>query len=171
MRRLSRFVLAAFAATLVAPARAEESGCDKFAWSVQPEQRLLQSADRIPASSGKSFDGWPDRAVELTLLRLDRVAFEKLPERAPKDANSFAGLLKIEKAPSGVVEIGLSVNAWVDAIQDERYLRPTAHSGARDCPGIRKVVKFELRRGPVTFQFSGVEGDRLVVLVTGASAR
>ena len=72
--------------------------------------------------------------------------------------------------PSGVVQISLSRTAWVDAIQEGRYLKPAAHSGALDCPGIRKIVKFELQQGPVIFQLSGVEANSLALLIAPPSA-
>jgi hypothetical protein len=170
--RPSYLVFAALMAmTSSVAARAEESGCDKFAWPVQAEQRLLQSSDKIAAQSGKSFDRVPERPVELNLVRLDEARFEKPPERAPKNPDSFAGALKIAIAVSGVVEVSLSGNAWVDAIQNGRYLRPTAHTGALNCPGIRKIVKFELQPGPATFQFSGVEARSLALLILPAPAQ
>jgi hypothetical protein len=160
--------LALLASPLVA--RAEESGCDKFAWPVQAEQKLLQRSDKIAASSGKSFSGLPDGPIELALVRLDQAGFEKPPERAPKNPDSFAGALKIATISSGVVQVSLSRSAWVDAIQAGRYLKTAAHSGALDCPGIRKIVRFELQQGPVTFQFSGVEANSLALLIAPASA-
>jgi hypothetical protein len=161
--------LAAMASSIIA--RAEESGCDKFAWPVQAEQRLLQSVEKVAAQSGKSFDRMPEHPVELNLVRLDEARFEKPPERTPKNPDSFAGALKIAAAVSGVVEVSLSGNAWVDAIQDGRYLRPIAHTGASNCPGIRKIVKFELQPGPVTFQFSGIEARSLALLIAPAPAQ
>jgi hypothetical protein len=171
MRR-SYLVFAALAAAASSAAtRAEESGCDKFAWPVQTEQRLLQRPEKITAYSGKSFGGLPDGPIELTLPRLDQAGFEKPPERTPKNLDSFGGVLKIATVVSGVVQISLSGNAWVDAIQDGRYLRPAAHTGALNCPGIRKIVKFELQPGPVTFQFSGVEASSLLLLIATAPAK
>ncbi|HLL26858.1 MAG TPA: hypothetical protein VKT73_04320 [Xanthobacteraceae bacterium] len=164
--RYSYFVLAALA-WLANPhaAFAEESGCDKFAWPIHAEQKLLQRADKIAASSGQSFSGLPAGPVELKLARLDQGGFEKPPERAPKNPDSFAGTLKITEAPSGIIQVSLSDSMWVDAIQAGSYLKPTAHSGARDCLGIRKVLKFELRKGPVIFQFSGIEAGSIALLI------
>ena len=169
--RPSYVILVALAAiTSSVTARAEESGCDKFAWSIQAEQKLLLNSDKIAANFGKSFSGLPSRPIELSLVRIDQAAFEKPPERAPKNPDSFAGFLRIAAMPSSVVQISLSRTAWVDAIQEGRYLKPAAHSGALDCPGIRKIVKFELQQGPVIFQLSGVEANSLALLVAPPSA-
>ena len=172
MIRLLYFIFVALASIVsLAAVRAEESGCDKFAWPVQAEQALLLRPDKIKVESGKSFSGLPNGPVELALTRLDAARFEKPPERAPKNPDSFAGFLKIASISSGVVQLSLSAGAWVDAIQDGRYLKPAAHSGALDCPGIRKLVKFELQKGPVTFQFSGVGANSLTLLVAPAHAQ
>jgi hypothetical protein len=170
LKRPSYVILAALAALITSiAARAEESGCDKFAWPVQAEQKLLQRPDKIAAQSGKSFSGLPDGPIELSLLRLDQAGFDKPPERAPKNPDSFAGFLKLAAIAAGVVQISLSRATWVDAIQDGRYLKPAAHSGALDCPGIRKIVKFELQQGPVTLQFSGAEANSLALLIAPPS--
>jgi hypothetical protein len=172
LKRFSHFVFIVLAAlTSSGTTRAEESGCDKFAWPVQVEQKLLQRPDKIAANSGKSFSGLPDGPIELALVRLDEARFDKPPERAPKNPDSFAGFLKLAAIPAGVVQISLSRATWVDAIQDGRYLKPAAHSGALDCPGIRKIVKFELLQGPVTLQFSGVEANSLALLIAPAPAQ
>jgi hypothetical protein len=168
--RPSYVILVALAAiTSSVTARAEESGCDKFAWPIQAEQKILLNSQKIAANSGKSFSGLPDGPIELSLVRIDQTAFEKPPERAPKNLDSFAGFLRIAAMPSGVVQISLSRAAWVDAIQEDRYLKPAAHSGALDCPGIRKIVKFELQEGPVIFQLSGVEANSLALLIAPPS--
>ena len=172
MKRSSCFIFVALAAlTSSVAARAEESGCDKFAWPIQAEQKLLQRPEKIAASSGQLFSGLPDGPIELSLLRLDQASFDKPPERAPKNPDSFAGFLKLAAIPAGVVQISLSRATWVDAIQDGRYLKPAAHSGALDCPGIRKIVKFELQQGSVTLQFSGVEANSLALLIAPAPAQ
>ncbi len=168
--RPSYFTLVALAAlTSSLAARAEESGCDKFAWLIQAEQKLVLNSQKIAANSGKSFSGLPGGPIELSLVRTDQAAFEKPPERAPKNPDSFAGFLMIAAMPSGVVQLNLSRAAWVDAIQEGRYLKPAAHSGALDCPGIRKIVKFELQQGPVIFQLSGVEANNLALLIAPPS--
>jgi hypothetical protein len=172
LKRSSCFIFVALAAlTSSVAARAEESGCDKFAWPVQAEQKLLQRSEKIAAQSGKSFNGLPDGPIELALVRLDQAGFDKPPERAPKNPDSFAGFLKLAAIPAGVVQISLSRATWVDAIQAGRYLKPAAHSGALDCPGIRKIVKFELQQGSVILQFSGVETNSLALLIAPAPAQ
>jgi hypothetical protein len=72
------------------------------------------------------------------------------PERAPKDG-TFAGFASLKTvAQAGVYTISLSVGAWVDVVQDGHFLKPVAFSGATDCDGIRKTMKYELSAQPRT---------------------
>ena len=71
------------------------------------------------------------------------------PERAPKDG-TFAGFASIKTAPkAGLYSISLSAGGWVDVVQDGHFLKPKAFSGATDCDGIRKTMKYELSASPI----------------------
>ena len=60
----------------------------------------------------------------------------------------------------------MSSGAWVDVLDGGAYLHPVAFSGARDCEGARRSVKFDLPARPLALQFSGVPGDRISVIVS-----
>ena len=51
--------------------------------------------------------------------------------------------------------MSLSAPAWIDLVQDGKILKPLAFSGAIDCDGIRKTVKYELGAQPFVLQLSG----------------
>ncbi len=87
------------------------------------------------------------------------------PERAPKDG-TFAGFANF-KAPAktGVYTISLSAGAWIDVVQDGHDLKPRAFSGATDCDGIRKTMKYEISASPFVLQISGARDSALSVAI------
>jgi hypothetical protein len=88
--------------------------------------------------------------------------------REPDDAASrFAGYLRVAAVPSaGTYVVSLSGAGWLDAIQDGKNIKPVAFSGATDCEGIRKLVKFDLRGGPLLLQISAVASDSIVLAIS-----
>jgi len=71
---------------------------------------------------------------------------------------TFAGFASVKAAPkAGLYTISLSAGGWVDVVQDGHFLKPKAFSGATDCDGIRKTMKYELAAGPFVLQISGVK--------------
>ena len=140
-----------------APAMAadEPSGCDKFKWDIARERAALTAPDRIALASGIDVADVPASGVTLALRSIPEAALPVAPERVPKDG-SFAGFARFGKpARTGTYTISLSVAAWVDVIQDGHLLKPKAFSGATDCDGIRKTVRYELSATPFVLQVSG----------------
>ena len=91
----------------------------------------------------------------------------KAPERAPKSAQAFAGHFALAApAKPGVYKITISSPGWIDVLDGGDYLHPKAFTGATGCDGARKSVKFDLPPRPLALQFSGVEGDRISVIVS-----
>jgi hypothetical protein len=160
-------LIVALALLSSAPAwAAEPSGCDKFKWPVDKERAALMSQDRLKAASGNELE-IPAKAI----LELKNPADAKLPrapERKPKDG-TFAGFVKFKGPPkAGAYTISLSSGAWLDVIQDGDMLKPMDFSGATDCEGIRKVVKFDLSGGPFAVQISGATENSISFAVLPA---
>ncbi len=65
-------------------------------------------------------------------------------------------------------KVTLAAGAWIDVVDNGSFLHPIAFSGAMDCEGARKSVKFDLPARPVGVQFSGVMDPSIAVIVTGA---
>jgi hypothetical protein len=87
------------------------------------------------------------------------------PERAPKEG-TFAGFAVFKTAPkAGLYTISLSAGAWVDVVQDGRFLKPKATSGATDCDGIRKTMKYEMSASPFVLQVSGNREDSVSIVI------
>ena len=50
-------------------------------------------------------------------------------------------------------------------VQDGHFLKPVAFSGATDCDGIRKTIKYELSGQPVVVQVSGAKENSLSIAI------
>jgi hypothetical protein len=53
----------------------------------------------------------------------------------------------------------------VDLLQDGHFLKPKAFSGATDCNGIRKIMKYEISAGPFVLQVSGSGEDSISIAI------
>jgi hypothetical protein len=67
---------------------------------------------------------------------------------------------------TGTYQVTLSDEAWIDVIQDGKFLRSIGSSGRSDCPGVRKSVRFELKPEPFVLQLSGVILETIVVAIS-----
>jgi hypothetical protein len=155
-------------AGLLSPAfalAAEPSGCDQFKWPIAHEQSALLApqAARLDSGATLAFDA----AANVHLAPAADAKLEMPPERASKASPSFAGLLKLG-APSaaGIFKVTLSDEGWIDVIQDGRFLKPVGFTGATDCQGVRKSVKFAFEAKPLTVQLSGVKAAEISVIVS-----
>jgi hypothetical protein len=135
---------------------AEPSGCAAFKWPVDRERALLTAAAQTQLSSGADLTSLPTTAIALSLRPTADAALPTPPERPPAP-DRFAGFLRIKQiAKPGAYTIALSTGGWVDVVQDGHPLKPIAFSGATDCDGIRKLVRYELTAGELLLQLSGV---------------
>ena len=50
-------------------------------------------------------------------------------------------------------------------VQDGHFLKPKAFSGATDCDGIRKTMKYELSASPFVLQVSGTKDDPISIAI------
>jgi hypothetical protein len=150
-----------------APAWAAEepSGCDKFKWGIERERAALTAPDRLKLASGAELAALPAQAVILALRSPAEAKLPMPPERAPKEG-TFAGFASNKTAPkAGLYSISLSSGGWVDVVQDGHFLKPKAFSGATDCDGIRKTMKYELSASPIVLQVSGTKEDSISIAV------
>jgi hypothetical protein len=144
----------------------EPHGCDKFAWSIAKAQQLLASPTPLASVPADRNAGL---AVSLPLKPLTDAGLKFPPERKPKDTESFAGSIEFAGAKQAAsYAITLSAGAWIDVVQGGQYLKPVAFTGALDCAGVRKSVKFAIGPDPFTLQLSGVPSSSINVVVTPA---
>ncbi len=160
-------LLIALTLLCTAPARAAEepSGCDKFKWNIEHERAALTAPDRIKLVSGGELAALPSTGMLLALRAAAEAELPSPPERAPKEG-TFAGFASFKIAPkAGLYTISLSAGGWVDVVQDGHFLKPKAFSGATDCDGIRKTMKYEISASPFVLQVSGTKEDAVSVAI------
>ena len=167
---LAAALIAASSFTAARTASALDSAAwDQFAWPVKREQALFASKDLQHVASGATLDSIPDHGVTPELLPHDTVPYALAPTRQPKIANSFGGVVVISNvSKAGSYQVTASAEAWIDVIQDGKSLASTAHSGRRECPDVRKSVRFDLQTGAVTIQVSGVDSKLIKLAILPA---
>jgi hypothetical protein len=150
-----------------APAWAAEepSGCDKFKWPIERERLALTAPDRAKLSSGNELAAVPSSGITLALVAPADAKLPSPPERAPREG-TFAGFTSFKTAPkAGLYTISLSAGGWVDVVQDGHFVKPKAFSGATDCDGIRKTMKYELSASPFVLQVSGTRENAISIAI------
>jgi hypothetical protein len=151
--------------TISVHAAEEPSGCDKFKWDIAPARAALTAPDRTNINSGSELAAVPSSGLTLALVTPADAKLPSPPERAPKEG-TFAGFANFKAVPkAGIYTISLSEGAWVDVVQDGHFLKPKAFSGATDCEGIRKTMKYELAASPVLLQISGAKDKALSIAI------
>ncbi len=156
---------AALLALVVAssPTRAEEPvGCDKFKWPIVREQAALAAADKQSIAPESALA--PGTAALVHLAPVEQAHFALEPQRTPAAASN-AAVLKFTAPAAGVYTVSLSAGAWIDLIQDGAALKPLAFSGVRECPHIRKSLKFQLAPQEALIQISNVAEREISVVV------
>ncbi len=150
-----------------APAWAAEepSGCDKFKWPIEHERAALTAPDRAKLTSGSELATLPSTGITLALVAPGDAKLPTPPERAPKEG-TFAGFASVKGAPkAGIYTISLSTGGWVDMVQNGHFLKPKAVSGATDCDGIRKTMKYEISASPFVLQVSGIKENAVSIAI------
>jgi hypothetical protein len=164
---MRKLLLVALLVGAAASARAAEepSGCDKFKWPIDHEHAVLTAPDRVNLNSGSDLAAMPSTGITLSLVAPADAKLPVPPERAPKDG-TMAGFANVKAAPkAGIYTISLSTGAWVDVVQDGHFLKPKAFSGATDCDGIRKTMKYELAAQPFVLQVSGAKESAISIAI------
>lgn len=166
--RISLLVALLLLGAVPAWAAEEPSGCDKFKWPIERERAALTAPDRARLATGSELAALPSSGVTLALVAPADARLPTPPERAPKDG-TFAGFARVKTAPkAGLYSISLSAGGWVDVVQDGHFLKPKAFSGATDCNGIRKTMKYELSASPFVLQVSGTKEDQISIAILPA---
>src|SRR5271169_5529257 len=97
------------------------------------------------------------------------VARERAWFAAGAKPGAFGGVLKISGLPkAGLYEITLSDEAWVDVVQNGASVKSSDFSGQKNCPGVRKSVRFPLAAGSATVQISNAASAAIQLAIAPA---
>lgn len=163
--RVIFFIALVLLAAASARAAEEPSGCDKFKWNIDRERAALTAPDRVMLASGKELASLPSTGMTLSLSAPAEAKLPTPPERAPKEG-TFAGFTSFKAPPkAGIYTVSLSVGGWVDLVQDGHPLKPKAFSGATDCDGIRKTMRYEISASPFVLQVSGLKETSVSIAI------
>lgn len=167
--RLSR-ALAMLVASVAASA-AQDTGCAALLWPVAKEKAAFARADLPEVAAGTALGPWTEQAFVMKLVPQKAADLPTPPSGAPhaKADETFAGTVAFD-APTeaGAYHVTLAAPAWIDIVQDGKQLPAAAHTGAHDCPHVRKSVRFELTKAPLVLQISGAPTDTIKIALVPA---
>ncbi len=147
----------------------EKPACDQFAWPITREREAFSAANLQTIRAGVPERALPEHGVALKLDPATNISYPVALERKPKNESSFGGVLTFASPTQpGTYQVTLSGEAWIDVIQNGRPLPSKAHSGKRDCPGVRKSVRFELQDAPLVVQLSDVPSETIKIAILPA---
>jgi tungstate transport system substrate-binding protein len=144
------------------------ASCQQFAWSVKQEMALFDGADLQTVGTGATVSAQQPGFL-LKLEPQEKVSFVEPPERGARFDGAKAGVVSFSVPQSGHYQITLSADAWIDLIQDGHALRSLGSSGRRNCPNVRKSVRFELHSGTAVLQLSSVAENAIKVAIVPAN--
>ena len=149
-------------------AAADEGACSQFKWSIAQERTWAGQAPAAAVKTGDRLPAPPAGAIAVTLGPSAGVAFTVTPGRKAKGVDNGASIA-IDRLPkAGRYQVTLSAEAWIDVVQDGAAVPSLDFSGVRDCPGVRKSVRFDLKQGPLLLQLSGSAETRLLLALRPA---
>jgi hypothetical protein len=96
------------------------------------------------------------------------VKFDVPPERPARNPDPRGAVLHFEAGAAGTYGVALSERAWIDLVQDGKYLPPAAFVDFMDCAELHKIVAFEVGPGPFTLQLSDATAPSLAAAITPA---
>lgn len=163
--RLSLVVACCVLVVAATGVRADEpQGCTAFKWPLEAEAAKLRAPGQaVPDGAAAKSDG---SVYDLDLVPLDEAHLPHPPERKPKTEGSRAGFIRFGvPATPGFFQVAASQGAWIDVVQDGRYVKPVAFTGSADCPGLRKSLRFNLGPAPFVVEVSSTAAHSVALLV------
>jgi hypothetical protein len=154
-----------------AGAHAAGKGCDAFKWPLDKERAAFADAGLESVASGAARGAFKEQAFTLKLVPEATVAYALAPAGKPKQqgAESFGGTVTFDPpGEAGTFQVTLADEGWIDLVQNGKHADSTDHTGAKECPGLRKSVRFTVGAAPTVLQLSGVPADTIKVAIRPA---
>ena len=152
-------------------AHAAGSGCDAFKWPLDKERAAFADAGLESVASGTARGALKAQAFILKLVPEATVDYALPPGGKPKQqgAESFGGIVAFDPpSVAGTYQVTLAGEGWIDLVQGGSHLEATAHTGAKECPGLRKSVRFTVGPAQTVLQLSGVPAGTIKVAIRPA---
>jgi len=148
---------------LASPALAQEPPACAFDWPLRREQAWFEASALPRVETGATLPADQPGAV-LALKPVAEVEFPFPPSREPSPG-SYAGYVRLPAPVSaGLYQVTISGNGWLDVSQEPDGPRPSvAHTGNRNCPSLRKSLRFQLASKPVVIVISGAGAETIKV--------
>jgi hypothetical protein len=150
------------------PQKGMSGGCEAFKWPLDKERAAFDDPALEKVGSGAARGPLDERAFALRLVPVAEVTYAISPTKTKKDASETRyGAILAFAAPvkAGVYQVTLSSQGWVDLVQGGAFLKAADHSGVKDCPGLRKSVRFNVGAEPTALQISGAPTDSIKVAI------
>ncbi len=161
--RKPRFCLMALALFAATPAIA---ACEDPAWDTTAVMARLAAA--VSPAEGQSLDRDAAPGLAISLVPVAEVRFEIPPERPARNPDPRGAVLLFEAGAAGIYRVALSARAWIDIVQDGKYLAPVAFVDFMDCADLHKIVAFEIGAGPFALQLSDATAPSIAAAITPA---
>ncbi|MER2265666.1 hypothetical protein [Methylobacterium oxalidis] len=176
MPRPAAFGLSLLAALSVTVSAARAQGeaapippaCTAFDWSLMRELAWFSAPGLGEVASGATVAA--DMPGAVLKLRPDaEVEFPVPPSKEPAPG-TYGGILRFPALTTpGLYQVTLSEDAWIDVSQDGKTARPpTAFTVKRDCPTIRKSVRYQFGTTPILIEVSGAKRDAIKIAIAPA---
>lgn len=166
------FVLAfAMLSAMAAPAAADDA-CTGFTWPVETEIAWMTAPDIETVETGAKLPAPPAQAVALKLKPAKEAALpvkSGVKKQAIASA-AYSGWFEIASLPkSGLYQISLSHEGWIDAVQHGEVIESQTFTGSPACKAMHKSVRYELGGGPLSIQISGAPVETVKVSIREAN--
>ncbi|MBA4789685.1 MAG: hypothetical protein H2042_08315 [Rhizobiales bacterium] len=164
MVRAAAVLLAAAAALL--PPGAAAAGCLDGRWPLERESAALAA----PPDGGMLEAGARVQAEPFQMLTLALAPPAEPPAQPPAKGGPNSGYILLKVEVPGLYQVTLPQAAWIDVVQQGQMLPAAAFTPAKDCPGVRKSVRFALKGGAALLRISRAEGTRISFVLSRVDA-
>src|SRR5262245_57337749 len=151
-------------------AKGMQAGCEAFKWPLDKERSAFADPNIAKASSGAAQGAFQEQSFLLELQPVSEVRYTLAPAKKNNaDEPRFGGVVAFAAPETpAVYQVTLSSEGWIDLVQEGKALDSTDHSGAKNCPGLRKSVRFKVGAAPVVFEISGAPAGTIMVAIRAA---